>query len=125
MLQHPEGLTPLAVPTSTTTDIPNPPVPDIAAPRLADPLSLAEPPSRHEPEMRIARDHESGNSFMDEVEDEFDIGGDLAALAPSPAGQPITSEVPLIGDRGERDDRHQAFFNLGTEEDLRWKSERA
>jgi DivIVA domain-containing protein len=125
VLQHPEGLTPLAVPASTTADIPNPPVVDVAPRRLADPLSLGDSSVRRDPEVRLTRDPDARNSFMDEVEDEFDIGGDLAALAPTPAAQPITSEVALVGDRGERDDRHQAFFDLGPEEDLRWKSERA
>jgi DivIVA domain-containing protein len=121
VLQHPEGLTPIPVPASLTTDIPNPPVPDLsprASAPAADPLSLVEPtPSRP---VTASIDHEPAprSGFVAEVEDEFDIGGDLAALAPTP-GQPITAEVPAMSG----DDRHQALFDLGSEEDVRWRPE--
>jgi DivIVA domain-containing protein len=120
VLQHPEGLTPIPVPASITTDIPNPPVPDLgprASAPPADPLSLVDPaPSR--PTARTV-DHEPAprSGFVAEMEDEFDIGGDLAALAPTP-GQPVTAEVPVMSE-----ERHQAFFDLGPEEDVRWRPE--
>jgi hypothetical protein len=120
VLQHPEGLTPIPVPASLTSDIPNPPVADLAAARPAnDPLALVEPSAR-QPEVRIAREPAPRSGFVQEVEDEFDIGGELAALAPSP-GQPITAEVPVMA---ERDDRHQVLFDIRPEEEVSWRPER-